>query len=712
MAKNSGAGSELVTLPIRRIEPRVPDSFGSCSRIRATTDRQTMAWVVRFSSSVRSQASRPTVWIGPSPNRRPLPPATEKRPSIRPNRSTQAATASSTASSSARSAARHAATPPAASIRSASSRARSSPRDDEDLPAFRGDAFGGGGGHPRRAGDEADAAGEAVHARTARAVAASVTSTPTTPVRRAPRIAATFAGPAATATTLGTRRRSSIGMAMARSARSGATNAPSAVNGWTSRSPTAPSRVSRLASAVESAPDRRRDELAAPSVAPKAPIPTSATAIASNHLAVVRDLGLAQEGGPQIGGFDERRRVDPMVPGAEPLREDAGQVARIAGRVEARRAAGELDHVDRGILAGRHRAHDPSHGRAPGDADRFAWLEQAVDDLGAEAGKTAVAGASAAATTQRPIPKRSATRAPSARSWAGASRNSMRTTPSANARSRRRATRKREIPRRAAISTLVSWRSKNSRATWPRSSAGSSVGLRGLVERGRHGIASIAATTARRSVAGHPSEGRSDADRDGAGRKERNRVGRVDAAGHDRLDLGQGTAQLADVARAERGAGEQLHERRPGAPRGVCLGRSGGAGDERQAGVERRAEDLMVEDGAHAEGGASVDRGIGVGYSSGSCRRRPRRRRRRDRGRPEVCRGVGRIERDLQDPDAVRDELVDEGEESLARLDPAQDGDQAACRGWRPRRGSDRRLTGSPDTAEHRHRTDGRQPLR
>ena len=47
---------------------------------------------------------RVTSWIGPSPNRRPLPPATANRPSIRPKRSTAEATPASTAVESERSA--------------------------------------------------------------------------------------------------------------------------------------------------------------------------------------------------------------------------------------------------------------------------------------------------------------------------------------------------------------------------------------------------------------------------------------------------------------------------------------------------------------------------------------------------------------------------------------------------------------------------------
>ena len=45
-----------VTLPMSRIEPRVPESFGSCARIRRTTDPQTRAWVVRFSGERRVPA--------------------------------------------------------------------------------------------------------------------------------------------------------------------------------------------------------------------------------------------------------------------------------------------------------------------------------------------------------------------------------------------------------------------------------------------------------------------------------------------------------------------------------------------------------------------------------------------------------------------------------------------------------------------------------
>ena len=221
----------------------------------------------------------------------------------------------------------------------------------------------------------------------------------------------------------------------------------------------------RPASGFESAPERRRDELAAVSVVPNAPIPTTATSIASNPT-VAATSGWRTSAARSSDEFDERGRVDPVMPGAEPFREDAGQVAGVARRVDGGRAARELDDVDRRVVAGRHRTHDAGDGGAPRDPDRLAGLEQAVDHVGPETGDGRAAGPGRrdeAATDREPL----GDAAPSARSWAGASRNSIRTTPSARARSRSRATRKREIPIRDAISTLVSWRSKNRRATWP-----------------------------------------------------------------------------------------------------------------------------------------------------------------------------------------------------------------------------------------------------
>ena len=57
---------------------------GACSSITRRTAARTSAWLRALSASVASQASPVRVWTGPSPKRRPLPPATASKPSIRP----------------------------------------------------------------------------------------------------------------------------------------------------------------------------------------------------------------------------------------------------------------------------------------------------------------------------------------------------------------------------------------------------------------------------------------------------------------------------------------------------------------------------------------------------------------------------------------------------------------------------------------------------
>ena len=84
---SSGTGAVVVTLPISRIEPRVPPVVRGPGRASlATTRAQARIWVRRFRSAVASHASGRHGVDRPSPNRRPLPPATEKKPSIRPKR--------------------------------------------------------------------------------------------------------------------------------------------------------------------------------------------------------------------------------------------------------------------------------------------------------------------------------------------------------------------------------------------------------------------------------------------------------------------------------------------------------------------------------------------------------------------------------------------------------------------------------------------------
>ena len=147
-----------MTLPISRIEPRVPDSLGSWASIWRTTAPQTSAWVRRLSASVASQASPVSSWIGPSPKRRPLPPATEKSPSIRPNAATQALTR--VAAGLVRRSAARKRRPPAGRDDPVGQLAAVVlvPRRDEDRRAFGGEPLSRRGRDAGRAGDEADAA--------------------------------------------------------------------------------------------------------------------------------------------------------------------------------------------------------------------------------------------------------------------------------------------------------------------------------------------------------------------------------------------------------------------------------------------------------------------------------------------------------------------------------------------------------------------------
>ncbi len=158
-----------MTLPISRIEPRVPDSFGSCARIRPTTALQTSACVRRFSASVASQASPVISCIGPSPNRRPLPPATEKRPSIRPKAATHAPTASR-AWRFVSEVGRMEGDPPPGGLHPVGKLAAVVlvPRRDEDRRSLGREPYGRRGGDPGRAGHEADPTGESVHRAMAR----------------------------------------------------------------------------------------------------------------------------------------------------------------------------------------------------------------------------------------------------------------------------------------------------------------------------------------------------------------------------------------------------------------------------------------------------------------------------------------------------------------------------------------------------------------
>ena len=117
------------------MEPRPPVGSGAWASIVRTTARLTSAWLRRLSSIVRSQPSAVSSWIGPSPKRRPLPPATDSRPSMRPAAARQAAMAPSTAVSSVRSAACASAVPPAARMRAASASALAAVRDTTKIRA-------------------------------------------------------------------------------------------------------------------------------------------------------------------------------------------------------------------------------------------------------------------------------------------------------------------------------------------------------------------------------------------------------------------------------------------------------------------------------------------------------------------------------------------------------------------------------------------------
>ena len=92
-------------------------------------------------------------------------------------------------------------------------------------------------------------------------------------------------------------------------------------------------------------------------------------------------------------------------------------------------------------------------------------------------------------TTHTDSPKASSIAAAIARSACGASRYSIRTTPSSSDCARRRATRKREMPSAAAISVLDRWRSKKSRATSVISVEGSVAALMAERPGRRRGLA-------------------------------------------------------------------------------------------------------------------------------------------------------------------------------------------------------------------------------
>ena len=76
VAKWAGAGCVASTLDIIRITPRSPPASGSWASIRRMAARVTRNWLVAFDASTVSQPSSVASWTGPSPNRRPLIPAT------------------------------------------------------------------------------------------------------------------------------------------------------------------------------------------------------------------------------------------------------------------------------------------------------------------------------------------------------------------------------------------------------------------------------------------------------------------------------------------------------------------------------------------------------------------------------------------------------------------------------------------------------------
>ena len=175
------------------------------------------------------------------------------------------------------------------------------------------------------------------------------------------------------------------------------------------------------------------------------------------------------------------RRADDRCPPSRSARARVSAPAS-SSRSSRRRAAGQLDDLDGGRRPRRDLAHDRGHRRAPGDADDLRRPDQAVDDgagqprdgserwrLGRDLGdrgevqpEPLLEGGGQGAVLQRDV----AVLDPDAARRPGRHRCS-------------RATRNREMPRCAAISTLDIWRSKNRRATWlARSGRGSRRGGR------------------------------------------------------------------------------------------------------------------------------------------------------------------------------------------------------------------------------------------
>ena len=118
-----------------RMAPRAPSAPGSWLSIRRTAAPHTRNRLRAFIASVASQPAAVASCTGPSPMRRPLPPAALKTASRRPKRSTQAPTARSAASSVTRSAASQPAPAPVGSRASASSRQCASVRDTTNTRA-------------------------------------------------------------------------------------------------------------------------------------------------------------------------------------------------------------------------------------------------------------------------------------------------------------------------------------------------------------------------------------------------------------------------------------------------------------------------------------------------------------------------------------------------------------------------------------------------
>ena len=268
-------------------------------------------------------------------------------------------------------------------------------RHDEH-PATLGDGtLGGRRADAGRAGDEDRPAIEAAHqvvhpsaTSTARAVSRSVTSRRTTPLRSAARMALALAVPTATATTRRVARSASMSMATARWRSPVSRNRPSASNGWTTRSPTAPraSELVDLGRGQRAAAEEGRRRRAAPTRCGHRPDPDDGEGQVAIAVDRPSDLGIGHQRVAHGGVGHERRGIERVIQPAEPIGEGPGQRPGVLVAPELPGAAGELHDLDGRARPARDLAHHRGHGRAPGDPDDLRRPDQAIDHGAGEPG--------------------------------------------------------------------------------------------------------------------------------------------------------------------------------------------------------------------------------------------------------------------------------------------------------------------------------------